>query len=94
MTLFKADLLVVDDLGTELLSDWTIDEIFFLVFYRYSHCKPTVFTSNYDLSEIYAKYCKKYLALEAETVDIADHGNLPGAKNTPAKTCVKRSILM
>ena len=49
----KADLLVLDDIGAENMSDWFRDDILFTVLdYRMEHEKLTVFTSNSDLATL------------------------------------------
>ncbi|MCR5067643.1 MAG: ATP-binding protein [Erysipelotrichaceae bacterium] len=49
----KADLLVLDDIGAENMSDWFRDDILFTVLdYRMEHEKLTVFTSNSDLTTL------------------------------------------
>lgn len=43
------DLLVLDDLGTEQVSDWSASILYRLVNDRYNSDKPLIVTSNYDL---------------------------------------------
>ena len=42
-----ADLLVLDDLGAERLTDWVEETMHLIVNTRYNEKRPTVFTSNY-----------------------------------------------
>jgi len=44
--------LVVDDLGTEKPTTWAIQTLTDLVNHRYESGRPTIFTSNYTLTEI------------------------------------------
>ena len=47
-----ADLLVLDDLGAERLTDWVEETMHLIVNTRYNERRPTVFTSNYkDVSD-------------------------------------------
>jgi DNA replication protein DnaC len=42
----NADFLVLDDLGSERVTDWVRERIFVIVNHRYREALPTVFTSN------------------------------------------------
>jgi DNA replication protein DnaC len=44
----EADLLVLDDLGAERLTDWVEETMNLIVNTRYNNRKLTVFTSNYE----------------------------------------------
>ena len=44
------DLLVLDDIGTEQVSDWSASVLYRLVNGRYNADKPIIVTSNYDLN--------------------------------------------
>ncbi|HBG10491.1 MAG TPA: hypothetical protein DDX25_10820 [Firmicutes bacterium] len=50
--LLHADLLVVDDLGSERATDWTMERLLIIVDGRLNNLKPTVFTTNYDLQDL------------------------------------------
>lgn len=43
-----APVLILDDLGGEVSSDWTQERIYELVNYRYMHALPTIVTTNMD----------------------------------------------
>lgn len=48
----RAELLVLDDLGAERLTDWVEETMHLIVNTRYNEKRPTVFTTNYeDVSE-------------------------------------------
>jgi DNA replication protein DnaC len=51
-----ARLLVLDDLGSEMATDWVRDTMYMLVNYRLNHMKPTIITSNLRLGEIAETY--------------------------------------
>ena len=52
-----ADVLVLDDLGSEGITKWTRDDILFPVLdYRMQNGKKTYFTSNYTPAELMEKY--------------------------------------
>lgn len=44
----EAELLVLDDLGAERLTDWVDETMNYIVNTRYNDRRPTVFTSNYE----------------------------------------------
>jgi DNA replication protein DnaC len=44
----EAQLLVLDDLGAERLTDWVEETMNLIVNTRYNEKRPTIFTSNYD----------------------------------------------
>ncbi len=50
----RAGLLVLDDLGSESIrsADWTSDRLYLILGERHDECRPTVITSNCDLSAI------------------------------------------
>lgn len=50
--LAAADLLVLDDLGREKVTDWASERLYVLVNERYNAQRPTVVTSNYMPSEL------------------------------------------
>lgn len=50
--LFRAPLLVLDDLGREKASEWVIDRLYVLIGRRYNELKPTIVTSNYTLDQL------------------------------------------
>lgn len=57
-SLSNADLLILDDLGTEQSSDWSITKIYNIIDYRYRNELPTIITINlkiYKLEEQYGK---------------------------------------
>lgn len=47
--LLNAPLLVLDDLGSERLSDWRIETLSHIINHRYNYLKSTLITTNYPL---------------------------------------------
>lgn len=47
----RAELLVLDDLGAERLTDWVEETMHLIVATRYNEQRPTVFTTNYEDKE-------------------------------------------
>lgn len=50
--LFDVDLVVLDDLGREKVSDWASERLYVLVNERYNRRLPTIVTTNYPPSEL------------------------------------------
>jgi len=48
----NADLLVLDDIGAEQVTDWVLEKIYQLVNHRYEFLLPTIFTSNLTGKEL------------------------------------------
>lgn len=52
LELAKVDLLVLDDIGTEMPTQWAIERLYLLINDRYNANKPLIVTSNYDLQQL------------------------------------------
>jgi DNA replication protein DnaC len=50
--LLSADLLVLDDIGSERETGWTMERLLIIVDGRLTNLKPTVFTTNYDIVDL------------------------------------------
>lgn len=50
--LARADILVIDDFGTERSTDWAGEKFYQIVNKRYINNKVTIYTSNYDLTKL------------------------------------------
>lgn len=46
--LIETDLLVVDDIGAEKVTDWSAEQLYLIINGRYNNEKPVIVTSNYD----------------------------------------------
>jgi DNA replication protein DnaC len=51
-----ADMLVIDDLGKEAVTEWVLGQLFALIDSRYASMRITVVTSNLALSELAERY--------------------------------------
>lgn len=49
------DLLVIDDLGAEKVTDFVLDRFYRIVNRRYEACRPIIVTSNYTISQLDAR---------------------------------------
>lgn len=50
------DILVVDDLGAEKLTDYVVQAWYSIIDFRYSNCLPTIFTSNLSMGEVAQRF--------------------------------------
>ncbi len=50
--LAKVDLLVLDDLGTEIPTEWAVERIYSIINQRYNAEKPVIVTSNLELGKL------------------------------------------
>lgn len=48
----KVDLLIIDDLGKEQCSDWSMSVLYSILNDRYEDMKPTIVTTNYNADEL------------------------------------------
>jgi DNA replication protein DnaC len=55
----KSPLLVLDDLGTEKLTDWASERLGMIINYRYNEMKTTIVTSNLSIEEIEANVSQR-----------------------------------
>lgn len=57
--LLECDLLVLDDIGAEKISDWVLEKMFLIIDGRYRRKKPVVYTSNYSPGELFECFMPK-----------------------------------
>lgn len=57
--LFKSDLLVIDDLGTEMVTSFTVSALYQLVNERINDGLPTIFSTNLTPAELEATYSQR-----------------------------------
>lgn len=69
MELLKGvSLLVIDDLGKQQPTEWSVSTLFEIVNARYESCLPTVITSNYGAEELAARLTPKDDPITAEAL--------------------------
>ena len=77
----EAELLVLDDLGAERLTDWVQETLNYIVNTRYNDRRPTIFTSNYedlpedaeDLNSLLARVGFRMLSRLREMCDFLEY---------------------
>jgi len=47
-TVKSAPYLILDDMGTEKMTDWVSEQLFIIINHRYNHQLPLIITTNYD----------------------------------------------
>ena len=53
MGIYKAvDLLIIDDLGKERCSEWSMSTLYSILNDRYEDMKPTIVTTNYNTDDL------------------------------------------
>jgi len=55
----RPDLLILDDLGTEVLSSWVFEKVYSILNYRRDNMLDVIATSNFSLDELQAKFSTK-----------------------------------
>ena len=58
----SCDLLVIDDLGTEFITPFTVSQFYNIINSRINSGLPTIINSNLDFSEIQEKYTPRVLS--------------------------------
>ena len=52
----ECDLLVLDDIGAEKVTDWVLDVLFRIIDGRYRNKKPTMFTTNFSPTDLLYRF--------------------------------------
>lgn len=63
-------LLMIDDIGSEKLSDWVLETFYSIVNTRYENMLPTIFTSNLELSELAERIGDRTVSRVVESCDV------------------------
>jgi len=58
----NVDLLIIDDIGTEKVSDYVQNTLYIILNKRYENMKPTIMTTNMNSKEITANYGSRMLS--------------------------------
>ena len=48
----EANLLILDDVGAEKVTDWVLQTLGYIINTRYEYLRPTIITSNFNLNEL------------------------------------------
>lgn len=55
----RADLLIIDDLGKELITDWSLSMLYTILNMRYEDCRSIIVTTNYTDAELIERLSRK-----------------------------------
>lgn len=67
--------LVLDDIGAEKASEWTRERLYLIINKRYEDMFPTIFTSNYNLSDLQERLGDRITSrIAGSTLDIKISG--------------------
>lgn len=64
----RADLLIIDDLGKELITDWSLSMLYTILNMRYEDCRPLIVTTNYTDAELIERLSRKGDKVTAESM--------------------------
>lgn len=53
------DLLIIDDLGKERPTDWTLEKLYYVINTRYENCLPIIITTNYTPGKLITRLTVK-----------------------------------
>jgi DNA replication protein DnaC len=67
---FNPKILIIDDLGSEKATDWSIEQMYYLINLRYENMKPLVITSNFSLKELGEKVGDRIPSRIAEMCEV------------------------
>ncbi len=68
--LFNADLLIIDDLGTEVSNSYTVSQLFMLINERILRQKPVIISTNLGISDLNERYSERILSRIMKNYDI------------------------
>lgn len=64
----ECDLLILDDLGKDLPTEWAVNRIFQLLNARYNEMLPTLITTQYTPEQLAVKFSRRADAVDAEAI--------------------------
>ena len=64
----ECDLLILDDLGKDLPTEWAVNRIFQLLNARYNELLPTIITTQYSPEQLATKFSRRADAVDAEAI--------------------------
>jgi len=63
-------IVILDDIGSEKISDWVMENFYLIVNSRYNECLPTIFTSNLPIAELAERISDRTVSRIVEMCDI------------------------
>lgn len=83
---FRSPLYILDDLGQEARTEFTLATLFRLIDSRYAHCLPTIITTNLSPSELYERYGETFYSRVIEDNDVV----IMNGSNRRMQGCMKK----
>lgn len=71
----KAGIMVIDDIGTEYVSEWSLERLFMLIDGRYRQGGGTIYTSNMSLRQLKCRYGKVNGMMSERIVNRLERGS-------------------
>lgn len=65
-------LLILDDLGSEKMSDWVGEVFYLIVNNRYNNLLPTIFTSNFSIPDLAERIGERIVSRTVEMCDVVE----------------------
>ncbi len=59
---YECDLLIMDDLGTEFVTEYTVSSLFDIINYRLTHNKPMIINANLSLQDMSTRYSDRVVS--------------------------------
>lgn len=67
-------LLIVDDIGSERLTDWVAEQFYLIVNRKYNDMKPVVFTSNFNIADLSQRVGERVASRIVEMCEVRQLG--------------------
>ena len=71
----KAGIMVIDDIGTEYVSEWSLERLFMLIDGRYRQGGGTIYTSNMSVRQLKGRYGKVNELMSERIVNRLERGS-------------------
>lgn len=65
-------LLIIDDIGSERVTEWTLEQFYLLVNKKYNEMMPVIFTSNYNVSDLSERIGERVASRVVEMCDVIE----------------------
>ena len=93
-SLSNADLLIIDDLGTEQKNEWSASKIYNIIDSRYRNSLPTIITTNININDLENMYHKRtYDRLMEMCTPVVSDGKSIRAQKGKEKFNILREII-
>ena len=93
-SVLEADLLIIDDLGTEQKNEWSASRIYNIIDSRYRNSLPTIITTNININDLEDMYHKRTYdrLMEMCTPVVSDGKSIRAQKGKEKVNILKKLI--